>query len=356
MIVKSQSASGFTLLELVISLALLLVISGAVLGSMMASQKNFRGQQIRISLDQQMRGALELMSAEIGQAGLPLSRLAGSNTASNDNALLVTQAAGSLAADTGAGFSGTVQVKSNSAAFPFYPNQTIIVDTAGAKEEAILTATDANSKTVTGTFVNPHHRDDPIFSAGLYPEGVLWFDDGTYSVPPGPTPPPNVYTGYELWIFGDITNQGALDLISYKCKATATSYQLIRATYDMAPTQTLGCTKPSELGNTQEVVLLDNVLNCNTASGLAPPFTLVAMKKGTALNPSNYNFITSVSISLQMQSTSNDPQTNQPVKLTKSFLNVQPRNIVAAYNVVTTDVGEFQENPQFGAFSCFPKY
>jgi hypothetical protein len=42
----------------------------------------------------------------------------------------------------------------------------------------------------------------------------------------------------------------------------------------------------------------------------------------------------------------NDPQTGLPVTVTKSFLNIQPRNVVSAFNEASgTVANELQPNP-----------
>ena len=67
---REKRKAGFSLLELVVSLAVFLVISGAVIGSLNYFQNNYRGSEIRVALEQKVRAALELMAQEISQAGL----------------------------------------------------------------------------------------------------------------------------------------------------------------------------------------------------------------------------------------------------------------------------------------------
>jgi len=74
---RRTQQSGFTLLEMLISLALILVLSGSILGGMGDMQKTYRHNEIRSVLNGQMRAVLEMMAQEVGQAGLPASGMAG---------------------------------------------------------------------------------------------------------------------------------------------------------------------------------------------------------------------------------------------------------------------------------------
>ena len=73
--IRRTQQSGFTLLEMLVSLSLLLILSGTILGGMGNMQKNYRGNEIRGVLHGQMRATLEMMEQEIGQAGLPPSNM-----------------------------------------------------------------------------------------------------------------------------------------------------------------------------------------------------------------------------------------------------------------------------------------
>lgn len=60
---------GFSILELMASIAILTLILGAVFTLMVQSQKRFQGNTVIIQSNQAARSALEMMSQEIGQAG-----------------------------------------------------------------------------------------------------------------------------------------------------------------------------------------------------------------------------------------------------------------------------------------------
>jgi prepilin-type N-terminal cleavage/methylation domain-containing protein len=64
-----HSSSGFSLLELVASVAIIGILMGAVFTFLYQTQKRFQGNQVTSESNQSTRAALEVMSQEIGQAG-----------------------------------------------------------------------------------------------------------------------------------------------------------------------------------------------------------------------------------------------------------------------------------------------
>ena len=61
---------GFSLLEMSASLAILLLIAGVAFTALKSYQNAYYSQQMQADVHQDLRGAMELMSQEIGQAGL----------------------------------------------------------------------------------------------------------------------------------------------------------------------------------------------------------------------------------------------------------------------------------------------
>src|SRR5438874_4937477 len=63
------SGAGFSLIELMISVAIILLLMSAVFPFINQSQKTFQGNQVTAEANQSARAALEVISQEIGQAG-----------------------------------------------------------------------------------------------------------------------------------------------------------------------------------------------------------------------------------------------------------------------------------------------
>src|SRR6266478_1399319 len=66
---KQKKHSGFSLLELLVSVAVMLIIMGAALTFLAKDEQVYQGTQVVANLHQGVRSALELASQEIGQAG-----------------------------------------------------------------------------------------------------------------------------------------------------------------------------------------------------------------------------------------------------------------------------------------------
>ncbi len=64
-----KSGAGYSLLELLISVAIILLLMSAVFPFINQSQKTFQGNQVTAEANQSARAALEVISQEIGQAG-----------------------------------------------------------------------------------------------------------------------------------------------------------------------------------------------------------------------------------------------------------------------------------------------
>ena len=165
----------------------------------------------------------------------------------------------------------------------------------------------------------------PIYGMGTYPQGIL---------PPGTTASGGS-TATQLEIFGDLNGAGnSFYLVKYTCPANAGG-AFTRTVYG------IGNTSVTQIG--QATNLIDNVVSCSFTYPPAPlPTVDVPACDGTKPEP----VITSVGVSVTAQSQMKDPQTGKYVQITKSFLNIQPRNIVAALTAATgTVANELQSNP-----------
>src|SRR5262245_53096569 len=67
---RANSQKGFSLLEMLFSVVIMLVASGAAFRALGYYQQNYGSTQLRADMHQGIRGALELMTQEVNQAGL----------------------------------------------------------------------------------------------------------------------------------------------------------------------------------------------------------------------------------------------------------------------------------------------
>jgi prepilin-type N-terminal cleavage/methylation domain-containing protein len=338
-----NSEAGFTLIELMISMALLLVIAGASIGAMNSSQKGYRQSEIERALHQQMRGAIEQMAQEITQAGLV-------STGMEMVSGVATSAPITLPTGWSIGSGPTITVSSVAGLFAY---ENLWVDTGALTEPVTILSINSATKTITlwdGPTTAPlsqaHAAGAVVIPRGVFAAGIL---------------PPNTLNGStptSLRMFGDINNDGSLDYVRYDCPAAGTTGPLVRSAWDLRGTP--------PAWTSQRVPLLDNVTSClfvytytfnATRNPVVPwvdPSSDIQINapddpSGTNVSTSSRftlsdnatfpQFVLAVGITVTSCSQTGVEPWNytsgvvamQPVCLTKSFLNIQPRNVLAGY-------------------------
>jgi len=134
---KRKRQSGFTLIEMLVALAIFLVVSGIVMSGMVQMTKTQGTVANRTEMHTSVRSATELLQQEIGQAGrisLPV-------------AVMPVTITGPIAA------SASSQTVSISSTFNMFPNMLLDVD-AGQNFE-VVTLTAVNPGSITAVFSNP---------------------------------------------------------------------------------------------------------------------------------------------------------------------------------------------------------
>lgn len=333
---RERRKAGFSLLELVVSLAVFLVISGAIIGSLGYFQKNYRGSEIRVALEQKVRAALELMAQEISQAGLQPSGVDTNGLGSALATVAASACSGTPLKCISANASPQwVQVTTVAG---IYKGEHLRVDTgpgpdcytaSNCEDVSVVDVNAGPPAQIKATFSQTHYAQTisstvyptPIYGMGSYPQGI---------VPPGlASPPPSGGSSSgQLELFGDLNGAGnSLLAVIYACPGTFPG-PFTRTLYD--------ATTGSQISS---INLIDNVTACQFTYP-ATPFPTVNVGGTTE------SVVMSVGITLTAQSAMNDPQTGQPITVTKSFLNIQPRNVISAFNEASgTVANELQPNP-----------
>jgi prepilin-type N-terminal cleavage/methylation domain-containing protein len=311
---KHIGSRGFTIVELLIAMAIFLILSGAVMGGLSGLQKNYRNAEMRTTMQQRLRATLALMSQEIGQAGLQASTVEGDSAASTGGApLYITQS-------VAAGYSGTVNVNQVTGV---YVGQWLQVDGGTLQDPIQITAVNAASTppTIRATFGKQHTYTAlpgiPAYPLGVFPHGVL----GDKS------------SATNLAIFGDINGSGnGLFAVEYKCvpASGSTPSSLTRTEWNLT-----SMTTPTTYS------LIDNWTACSFTYGpttpdtvtLPVPATYTFCPAGSPTGDCTYSMITQVGFTITTQETDTTSGTNQSISITKSYSNIQPRNIIAADNI-----------------------
>lgn len=304
---RKQNA-GFTLMETMVSLVVLLAVGGIVMSGMTQLMRTQSGIANRTAMHTSVRSVTELLQQEIGQAG---KVSLGGPTA------LVT-----LTSAVAASAGGTTPVTFSLSATPappasplpaVYIGEVLTVD-VGTNQEAV-TVLSWSSPSGTAVFTSPHPAGAPVNALGAFATGVV--------------PPATTCAGLacgsdatRLKLYGDINGDGNMVYVEYTCLAGSATAPGTLYRHQMPFDQTTAKT-----ANDNTMILLDNVLpNPKDPNGnTVPCFAYQIQPLGTG------TCVTNVAVTLTVQTQNKDLQTGQLQTETKALLNVAPRNVVEVY-------------------------
>jgi type II secretory pathway pseudopilin PulG len=292
---------GFSLLELMASIAILIVILGGIFSLLASSQQTYAKTQLKTDMYEDVRGVAELMAQEIGQAGL------------------VTLPAGTTVSSAASAGATTLQVSSTTSMFV---GEQLLV--GGTTEETVTISAIGSSLTLSSGLASAHAVGDSVTVLGVFPSGIVP-QTGNDVYPTGGALPNTPSGGNLLNLFGDINGDGSLVYVRYTCT---------NGTYSAPGTLTRSVTTMTPGGTTLQTsqTLLSTLVSTPTC------FQYV-----TQTISSNY-YVTNVSFTVTVQSRTRDPQNlnlTDPqayMPMTKSFLNLSPRNIVAAAELANAGI------------------
>ena len=310
---KNPADAGFSLVELMVAMTVMLLISGAAISALLRMTSTQATIWNRTQMHSGIRGATEVLQQEVGQAGR-IALPPGSPVSLSANSTACTTAAAAPNCTT----TFTVNSTAN-----LFVGERLVVDTA-VNQQTVEVTVIPSATTLTVRSASPsgsvlaHGNNSPIQVYGAFSAGVI---------PPlaSPSSYPNGSTGDTLKLFGDINADGNMVYVEYRCTATATT--LGDLTRNVIPwTQTT-----ASLVATPSQTLLSNItLNPD----LTPCFTYQTL----AVNGTYY--VTDVAITLTVQTQQIDPITKQFQKETKALLNVSPRNVFNAWQLAALGMPE----------------
>ena len=301
--------SGFSLLEMLLALAILMAVTGIVMSAMMQMTMTQGAVANRTEMHSSIRSATELLQQEIGQAG----KISLPNPA--------TPVTLSAAVPTPAAPPVATSVAVSNAAGMFNKEQ-LVIDTGDNEETVTATTVDAVANTITGVFTLAHANGAPVRVAGTFASGIV------------PKSAANGSGDFVLKLYGDINDDGKMEYIEYTCDSAtgppAGGGNLYRQVlyYDALPAAKIN-------PPTASMVVLSNILPNPPDSGSttpAPCFKYQEKSVGTD------TYVVDVSVTLTAQTQNADPQTNQFQTETKALLNVSPRNVFEGWQLASASV------------------
>jgi prepilin-type N-terminal cleavage/methylation domain-containing protein len=298
---------GFTMIESLVALTILLVVMGAVMGNMIQFSKTQSTVWNRANMHDAVRSATELLQQEVGQAGRAALRTG------------VT-----LSSDVAVG-AATVNDPSSS----IFVGENLVIDAGENQETVTVTAVNAASTphTFTATYQLAHTLGAPVTVQGGFASGVVpACTQAGVSIPcqvyvgsnTSPTTLTTVTasTGSVLKLYGDINGNNSMVYVEYVCDTAAGTLYRNMMAFDATG-------KPSP---NPSQVLLSNLLQ---NPGGTPCFTY---EQKTVYNTT---YVVNVAISLTTRTQSRDRVTRQFQTETKALLNVAPRNVFDAWLLVS---------------------
>lgn len=301
----SASQTGFSLLEVMVSLVLLLMVAGVVMSGLVQMTKTQSTVSNRTAMHSGVRSATELLQQEIGQAG----------KASLPGALGGVLLTGVVAA------AGNQTVGVNSTAGMF--NGEYLVIDAGANQETVAVTVAGNQ--ITGNFTLAHVLGAPITVQGAFSNGIVPTAAAPANFPSGST-------GTVLKLFGDINGDGNMEYVEYTCQTGTPNNpgNLYRNVVQNA----VGNAAPPKPALTPAMIILPNILqNPPDPNGNAVPCFTYQQQLVNGVY-----YVTDVAVTLTVQTQTQDIQTNQFQTETKALLNVAPRNVFEAWELTSAGI------------------
>jgi prepilin-type N-terminal cleavage/methylation domain-containing protein len=331
---SGSTCGGFSLLELMVSMAVLVVIAGGVISLISYNENIYARTEQQSDMYENVRAVAELMAQEVGQAGfvdLPAgATLSGAVTASAS--------------------AQTVAVSSTTS---MYVGEILLVDTAASEEPVTLTA--VTSTSISAIFANNHASGAVIHAIGVSPNGIVSPSSSAttsgglscVTIPTGVTS----YTVTDgstcnvLNIWGDLNSDGSLVYVRYSCNFPST----------FGPTTTPGTLTRSVTTITPGVntvstaqTLLSTLIQNPPSSAPTPCFQFDISTQQITVNgvTSTYYIVANVGLTISVQTLKPDMTTGQYLTMTKSFLDLSPRNILAGYEQANWgDASRLQNQP-----------
>ena len=269
-----RTDDGFTLIEMMITVLVLMVVCGTVMKGVLDLTALHNVIMNRTDMHSGVRNVTELLTQEVGQAGR----------------ITLPQAVTLSAASAVGAVTTTV-----SSTTDMFVGERLAIDTGAKNETATVTALNGNQIT-TAALTKAHANGVPVSAPGGFAAGVV------------PTTTANGSTGSVLKVFGDINGDGNMVYVEYKCDTNAGRL------YRNSMPFTAGA-KPAV---TVEQILIDNIL-------VNPDGTACFTYQTQSVSGTDY--IVDVAITLTVRTNNRDLNTGQFQTETKALLNVSPRNV-----------------------------
>ncbi|MFB3921231.1 MAG: PilW family protein [Terriglobia bacterium] len=210
--------AGFSLLELLVSVAIITLLMAIVFQFLSANQQRYRSQQLLAEVTQGGRNAFEVMTQELNQAGynppFTTHKTVGGGGTVAPGAPLVSFpiSAGSTPATKGIFYGSRLVIGNNCAGSPTVCNQEEVVVNA----DTSYGTTALSAGTAPMVIANSHATGEPVFTRNYpYPNGII-YDNRTAGNGLG-------IADNKLQFFGDLMDSGDLYYAEYRLQCSGST-------------------------------------------------------------------------------------------------------------------------------------
>jgi len=341
-----KKQNGFSLLELLVAVAILLIVAGTVMSSMLGITWSQQTVMNRTQVHSSVRNATEMLQQEIGQAG----RVTSQSGLSLQQAVTVPNGSSSVTTSPNVLTTATVGAGTDS----LFVGEQLLVDpsaniSSGYNEETVtITAVDYANHTITATFSFSHAANTPVLVLGGFASGIvppvtnssgttskIFSGIGTIATDMTSA---TASDGTTLKLYGDVYGDGNMWYVVYKCSPNTNGTGTL---YRYAVQDLINGTAAT-LGNSKSL-LLDNIYG---TSGTAC-FTYTTKDVPVTINGGSVTqtFVVNVAVTLTVQTQNLDLKTGQPQRETKALLNIAPRNVFDAWQLASAPSGYTRTQP-----------
>ena len=325
-----RSQKGFSLLEMLVSLAILMIVSGTVIAGMIRMTWSQSTIMNRTQVHSSVRNATELMQQEIGQAG----RLGFINNLQIGAATV--------------GSNPSLTISSTSGLFA---GEQLVVDPSSTSEETVtISSVNPGAGTISATFGNAHAANTPALVMGGFASGIvpptgkfIFSGTGTNNTALDNSTPGQSSNGTTLKLYGDLNGDGNMVYVVYQCSPNSSGTGTLTRYVTAAGNDITASTTTTVSGT----ILLDTLF---TNPNNAPCFTYFTKDAAVTINGGQVKqtFVINVAVTLTVQTQNRDLQTNAPQWETKALLNISPRNVFDAWELVSSPAGYTRAQPMPG--------
>lgn len=329
---RNKRQKGFSLLEMLVSIAILLIVAGTVIMGMIRMTWSESTVMNRTQMHSSVRNATELMQQEVGQAG----KLGSQPGLQFTTAITVPNGSDSVVANP----TITTSATTGNATDGLYLGENLVVDPNSTSEETVtISAITQSSNTIQATFWNSHAANVPVmvlggFSSGIVPPSTssmyILNGNGTANTTLTST---QASSGSVLKIYGDLNGDGTMYYVTYKCDQTAGTLKRYVSTDVTSATTVTGTLLLDNLGQNP------NNAPCFTYQTKDAAVTLTSDKSVTE------TFVINVAVTLTVNTQNQDMQTNATQSETKALLNIAPRNVFEAWELASSPSGYTRAQP-----------